>query len=100
MRSLAPHSIFTDGVGRTSQALVNKAAHTLLGDAALLTKYSAVQIRIGGAKGMLAAWPSMSRNEVVLRHSMLKYKSEHEKFGAVMVRTFAARFTPTPASLR
>jgi hypothetical protein len=63
----------------------------LLGDASLLTKYSAVQIRIGGAKGMLAAWPSMTRNQVVLRDSMLKYESKHEKFGAVMVRSLGSR---------
>lgn len=79
-------SLFTDGVGRVSQALTSKAATVLLGEKALFSKYSAVQVRIGGAKGMLASWPQTKGNQVVLRDSMLKYESKHQKFGAVMVR--------------
>lgn len=65
---------------------MSKAATVLLGEKALFSKYSAVQVRIGGAKGMLATWPQTKGNQVILRDSMLKYESKHQKFGAVMVR--------------
>lgn len=79
-------SCFTDGVGLISQTLLNQCARTLEGNNSPPNTYSAVQVRIGGAKGMLVAWPKVTGDRVVLRPSMVKFKSDHLKLGAMKVR--------------
>ena len=79
-------SCFTDGVGLISQTLLDQCARTLEGNNSPPNTYSAVQVRIGGAKGMLVAWPKVTGDRVVLRPSMVKFKSKHLKLGAMKVR--------------
>ncbi|KAI0225425.1 hypothetical protein L0F63_001438 [Massospora cicadina] len=64
---------FTDGVGKISQALLNKIALEL----ELPTIPSAIQFRMGGYKGMLAACPGLRDGQVQLRPSQRKFTSEH-----------------------
>ncbi|KAJ9065275.1 hypothetical protein DSO57_1021336 [Entomophthora muscae] len=64
---------FTDGVGKISQTLLNNIAHEL----ELPTVPSAIQFRMGGYKGMLAACPTLRDGQVQLRPSQRKFSSEH-----------------------
>lgn len=79
------HSCFTDGVGLTSQLILDRCARILEGDGTTPGEFSAVQVRIGGAKGMLGAWPHVQGEKIVLRKSMVKFESESKKLGAMKV---------------
>lgn len=46
---------------------------------------------------MLAAWPHVTGNQVILRPSMQKFESPHLKLGAMKVRSFLPR--PSSSSL-
>jgi RNA-dependent RNA polymerase len=70
--------VFTDGVGRMSMDVAQKAAKVL----GLPTSPSAVQFRMGGGKGMLSAWSRESGLipdgvDVMLRPSQIKFPSKH-----------------------
>lgn len=90
--------MFTDGVGLTSQSVVDACAKTLsskstnlfglFGKMSVDGDFSAVQVRVGGAKGMLVAWPPVEGNEVWLRPSMEKFVGADMKIGAVKVLPF------------
>jgi hypothetical protein len=44
-----------------------------------------VQVRIGGIKGMLAAWPGVEGDEIRIRESMEKFRSDRVVLGAIKV---------------
>ena len=79
-------SCFTDGVGLTSQAVMDRCARVLEGEDTA-GEFSAVQVRIGGAKGMLVAWPHIGRKKkvIILRKSMVKFDSPSQDLGAIKV---------------
>ena len=69
---------FSDGIGRISKSLCKKIG-TRLGVSDLV----AVQIRFGGAKGVLAFDPELEpvngkEDVMILRDSMIKYKSSYK----------------------
>jgi hypothetical protein len=71
-------SCFTDGVGKCAQNVADQAAIAIgLAD----HSPSAIQIRIGGAKGVLSAWPApnVKHREVFLRPSMIKFDAPDQK---------------------
>jgi RNA-dependent RNA polymerase len=69
-------SIFTDGVGKCAQNICDQAA-VALGFPNL--RPSAIQIRVGGSKGVLSAWPQIKPREVFLRPSMIKFDAPDQK---------------------
>ncbi|KAF7300221.1 RNA-dependent RNA polymerase [Mycena kentingensis (nom. inval.)] len=77
---------FTDGVGNCSQDLANRCAIKLGSDR---TEPSAVQIRMGGYKGVLSVHPHLTGNQVCLRPSMRKFLSPLRGLGVMKVSGFA-----------
>jgi len=61
--------VFSDGIGKISRELTELVNATANCDS------SAFQIRMGGAKGVVALDPRLSGRQVVLRDSMVKFES-------------------------
>ncbi|KAJ7627136.1 RNA dependent RNA polymerase-domain-containing protein [Roridomyces roridus] len=72
--------VFTDGVGNCSQDLAKRCA-VLLGSEKADT--SAVQIRMGGCKGVLSVHPHLEDNQVCIRPSMRKFLSSDRGLGVM-----------------
>ncbi|EIW68226.1 hypothetical protein TREMEDRAFT_74213 [Tremella mesenterica DSM 1558] len=67
---------FTDGVGLAGFEVMREAARALGFREGINSTPSAIQFRLGGAKGMLAFWPGRVKDhEVKMRKSMVKFKS-------------------------
>lgn len=64
---------FTDGVGMVSQQIVDRVNEEIQLKRTLYHPITAFQIRMGGAKGMVALNPMLSGELVVLRKSMVKF---------------------------
>lgn len=82
---------FSDGVGRMSEAVANTVAEVMNLDFVP----SAVQIRMGGCKGVLSYDPSLDRDQHILqfRPSMRKFNAEGLKtLGIVRVSSFAPAY--------
>ncbi|KAK7057907.1 RNA-dependent RNA polymerase [Favolaschia claudopus] len=77
---------FTDGVGNCSQALASRCAKALGSDQ---QTPSAVQIRMGGIKGVLSVHPHLEANQVCIRPSMEKFDSPLMGLGVMKVSRFA-----------
>ncbi|KAJ7142258.1 RNA dependent RNA polymerase-domain-containing protein [Mycena epipterygia] len=77
---------YTDGVGNCSQALATLCARALGSDQAAP---SAVQIRMGGIKGVLSVHPHLKLNEVCIRRSMKKFDSPSRGLGVMKVSRYA-----------
>ncbi|KAF8177493.1 RNA dependent RNA polymerase-domain-containing protein [Mycena galopus ATCC 62051] len=77
---------YTDGVGNCSQELATMCARTLRSDQ---KTPSAVQIRMGGWKGVLCVHPHLEGNQVCLRDSMKKFQSPLMGLGVMKVSRFA-----------
>lgn len=79
---------FTDGVGHCTQALATEAAH-MLGHRS--TPCSAVQIRCGGAKGVLSVVLDERLGKYVIRErpSMRKIIGSSSKLAVIKVSTFS-----------
>ncbi|KAJ6599411.1 RNA-dependent RNA polymerase [Mycena sp. CBHHK59/15] len=77
---------YTDGVGNCSQELATMCARALGSDQAAP---SAVQIRMGGVKGVLSVHPHLERNQVCIRPSMQKFISPHRGLGVMKVSRYA-----------
>ncbi|GAA6030286.1 hypothetical protein JCM8097_009029 [Rhodosporidiobolus ruineniae] len=76
----ASGSCFTDGVGKISPALADEvnavlAANKPEGKRRRGVKSTCFQVRLGGAKGMLAVDPLLKAKIVILRPSQVKYNS-------------------------
>lgn len=78
-------STFTDGVGKCAQDVCDEAAKALGLQNDVDTHPSAVQFRMGGAKGLLVAWPNVKKREVYLRPSQIKFESDSKQLHAVRV---------------
>ncbi|KAJ6592772.1 RNA dependent RNA polymerase-domain-containing protein [Mycena capillaripes] len=77
---------FTDGVGNCSQELATMCARALGSDQ---KTPSAVQIRMGGIKGVLSVHPHLEHNQVCIRPSMEKFDSPLMGLGVMKVSRFA-----------
>ncbi|KAJ7799689.1 RNA dependent RNA polymerase-domain-containing protein [Mycena olivaceomarginata] len=78
--------IYSDGVGNCSQELATKCAEALGSDQ---KAPSAVQIRMGGIKGVLSVHPHLEKNQVCIRPSMQKFQSDLRGLGVMKVSRFA-----------
>lgn len=74
---------FTDGVGKISGDLLHQAKERF----SLPFVPSAIQIRLGGYKGMLAYCPELERNTIALRKSQNKFPTQHSHLEVVRVAT-------------
>ena len=64
--------VFSDGIGQMSSQLAEEVFATLGVDAALPCAY---QIRLAGAKGIIAVEPSLTGRKLLLRPSIVKFDS-------------------------
>ncbi|CAK5266643.1 unnamed protein product [Mycena citricolor] len=76
---------FTDGVGNCSQALASLCAKAL----GKIAEPSAIQIRMGGIKGVLSVHPHLEDNQVCIRPTMRKFDSPLRDLGVMKVSGFA-----------
>ncbi|KAJ6525898.1 RNA dependent RNA polymerase-domain-containing protein, partial [Mycena vulgaris] len=77
---------YTDGVGNCSQELATMCARALGSDQ---KAPSAVQIRMGGIKGVLSVHPHLELNQVCIRGSMEKFTSPLRGLGVMKVSRYA-----------
>lgn len=79
---------FTDGAGLCSQAVALAAAKVLgnKGDG-IKARPSAIQVRIGGAKGILVVSDNLEGFRYQLRESMVKFTTARVEFCAIRVRS-------------
>ncbi|KAJ7445328.1 RNA dependent RNA polymerase-domain-containing protein [Mycena latifolia] len=77
---------YTDGVGNCSQELATMCARALGSDQ---KAPSAVQIRMGGIKGVLSVHPHLEQNQVCIRPSMEKFTSPLRGLGVMKVARYA-----------
>ncbi|KAJ7659552.1 RNA dependent RNA polymerase-domain-containing protein [Mycena polygramma] len=77
---------YTDGVGNCSQELATMCARALGSDQ---KAPSAIQIRMGGVKGVLSVHPHLEHNQVCIRPSMNKFESPLMGLGVMKVSRFA-----------
>jgi RNA-dependent RNA polymerase len=84
---------FTDGVGRCAQNVADQAAKDLGFDDHDVHRHpSAIQFRLGGAKGVLCAWPTVKPREIFLRPSQIKFDSDSKKLHVVRIAQFRRAF--------
>ncbi|CAO3704038.1 unnamed protein product [Rhizopus stolonifer] len=77
--------VFSDGVGSMSMELAKRVRHQMN----LPMDPSALQVRIGGAKGVLAVNLRLPKDtEIQLRPSQIKFKSDHSELEVVKVATY------------
>jgi RNA-dependent RNA polymerase len=78
---------FTDGAGLCSQSLAIAAAKVLgLKGSGIQARPSAIQVRIGGAKGILVVSDRLVDFRYQLRESMVKFSTSRTEFCAIRVR--------------
>ncbi|KAJ6529659.1 RNA dependent RNA polymerase-domain-containing protein [Mycena capillaripes] len=77
---------YTDGVGNCSPELAALCAKILGSSEA---NPSAIQIRMGGFKGVLSVKPSLTKNQVCVRPSMKKFDSQQCGLGVMRVSHYA-----------
>lgn len=81
--------IFSDGVGKMSLAFAKKT----LDQVNLDVDPSALQVRLGGSKGVLAVDPNLPKGvHVQLRPSQIKFDSDHLELEVVKVATYRNRY--------
>lgn len=78
---------FTDGVGIISPFLARCIASDLGFDDRGVP--SAFQIRMGGVKGVLAAWPKAKKMEVHIRNSQVKFKAPFNRLEVLRCSGFS-----------
>ncbi|RXK35060.1 hypothetical protein M231_07680 [Tremella mesenterica] len=84
---------FTDGVGLAGFEVMREAARALGFREGINSTPSAIQFRLGGAKGMLAFWPGRVKDhEVKMRKSMVKFKSGLKDLNVVRIAKFQVAF--------
>ncbi|WWC63397.1 uncharacterized protein I303_105997 [Kwoniella dejecticola CBS 10117] len=84
---------FTDGVAVAGQDVLRKAAFALGEKKGLNASPSAIQFRLGGAKGVLAHWPKLCEaNEVRLRKSLVKFESDLSDLNVVRIAKYQVAF--------
>ncbi|KAK6910761.1 hypothetical protein I203_104793 [Kwoniella mangroviensis CBS 8507] len=84
---------FTDGVAVAGQDVLIQAALALGEHKGLNAKPSAIQFRLGGAKGVLAYWPGLVEpQEVRLRKSLIKFDSDLADLNVVRIAKYQVAF--------
>ncbi|WVN86300.1 uncharacterized protein L203_101463 [Cryptococcus depauperatus CBS 7841] len=84
---------FTDGCGVAGRQVLNQAALALNENMGINTKPSAIQFRLGGAKGVLVDWPHLVENlEIRLRPSLIKFKSDLADLNVIRIAKYQAAF--------
>ncbi|ORX38450.1 RNA dependent RNA polymerase-domain-containing protein [Kockovaella imperatae] len=84
---------FTDGVGVAGRALMKEAAKALGTKTGINAQPSAIQVRLGGAKGVLGCWPNLAGDhEVRLRPSMIKFQSILKDLNVVRLAKYQVAF--------
>jgi RNA-dependent RNA polymerase len=84
---------FTDGVGRCAQNVADQAAKDLGFDDHDVNRHpSAIQFRLGGAKGVLCAWPTVKPRENFLRKSQIKFESDSKALHVVRIAQYRKAF--------
>ncbi len=73
-------SCFTDGVGTCSSDVVAACARASGED-----NICAIEIRIGGAKGVIFVDPELEKETVRLSRSMVKFQSKNEDINLIKV---------------
>lgn len=77
--------IFSDGVGKMSLALAKKTRNQMN----LGVDPSALQVRLGGSKGVLAVDPNLPKGvHVQLRPSQIKFDTDHLELEVVKIATY------------
>ncbi|WVR09517.1 hypothetical protein IAU60_006585 [Kwoniella sp. DSM 27419] len=85
--------IFTDGVAMAGGDVLKQAALALGEKQGLNATPSAIQFRLGGAKGVLADWPQFCQpHEVRLRPSLIKFESELCDLNVVRIAKYQVAF--------
>ncbi|KAF9579397.1 hypothetical protein BGW38_004353 [Lunasporangiospora selenospora] len=80
--------VFSDGCGKLSAALAEKISVEL----EKMVPPSAFQIRLGGAKGVLAVSPDLKGNHVQIRPSMKKFDVDFHVLEVIKVSAYAPCF--------
>ncbi|BEI83326.1 hypothetical protein CcaverHIS002_0311940 [Cutaneotrichosporon cavernicola] len=84
---------FTDGCSVAGTEVMWKAAEALRPNKTIQCRPSAIQFRLGGAKGMLACWPELAEsNEVLLRKSQVKFNSDQVKLNVIRATHYQPAF--------
>ena len=78
-------STFTDGAGLCSASVARDAARSLGYYSGPDSEPSTIQVRIGGAKGVLTVWPWMVGYQYSLRQSMEKFTSKDKGVNVIRV---------------
>jgi RNA-dependent RNA polymerase len=81
----SPYSIFTDGAGLCSENVARAAARSLGHYSGPDSSPSTIQVRIGGAKGVLTVWPWMVKYQYSVRQSMEKFSSPDRQVNVIRV---------------
>jgi RNA-dependent RNA polymerase len=80
-------STFTDGAGVCGNGIAKQAARALGFLTGINSSPSAIQIRFGGCKGVLSVHPHLKENDLRVRPSMEKFKSDNGQVNVVRVGT-------------
>ncbi|KAK8854698.1 hypothetical protein IAR55_003437 [Kwoniella newhampshirensis] len=84
---------FTDGVAVAGKEVLKQAALALGEKKGLNSTPSAIQFRLGGAKGVLADWPHLAKPfEVRLRPSLIKFESNLSDLNVVRIAKYQVAF--------
>nr|XP_019011562.1 RNA-dependent RNA polymerase 1 [Kwoniella pini CBS 10737]OCF50343.1 RNA-dependent RNA polymerase 1 [Kwoniella pini CBS 10737] len=84
---------FTDGVAMAGLEVLQNAAFALGERKGLNASPSAIQFRLGGAKGVLAHWPDLcQKDEVRLRPSLIKFQSNLSDLNVVRIAKYQVAF--------
>ncbi|WWC90607.1 uncharacterized protein L201_005543 [Kwoniella dendrophila CBS 6074] len=84
---------FTDGVAVAGQEVLRQAAFALGERKGINATPSAIQFRLGGAKGVLAHWPHLCQpDEVRLRDSLVKFQSSLSDLNVVRIAKYQVAF--------
>ncbi|KAL1413347.1 hypothetical protein Q8F55_001106 [Vanrija albida] len=84
---------FTDGCSIAGREVMRKAAAALGDKRGVNSTPSAIQFRLGGAKGVLVCWPDLVKEtEVRLRPSQVKFESKLDDLNVVRSARYQAGF--------
>ncbi|WWD19157.1 hypothetical protein CI109_103615 [Kwoniella shandongensis] len=84
---------FTDGVAVAGKEVLRQAALALGEKRGINLTPSAIQFRLGGAKGVLADWPHLAKPyEVRLRPSLIKFDSKLSDLNVIRIAKYQVAF--------
>ena len=81
--------IYSDGIGKISLCLANKCFEKLKNNDSNINYSSAIQIRLGGIKGVVAIDPKLKNKDIICyRNSMKKFESENYELGIIKISKY------------